>query len=104
MIDALDRWEIDPFTAPFLKLKAVEYTCRGELRTHSLDNRRLYCLKVHQEHVRATGWRVRINVRCSPVLPEVVGRFDLLNDGEPFKLEISRSWSPIRNSSFLDSC
>lgn len=63
LIDALSRWEILPLTAPFMTLQEVECICRGELRMHLLDNRRLYRSKVHHEHVRAAGWRVRVNVR-----------------------------------------
>ena len=86
LIDALDRWEIDPMTADFLKLKAVECNFHGHMRIHSLDNRRLYCLKVHQENQRAAGWRVRVTVRCSRVVREVVGRFDLLNGGRTIRI------------------
>ena len=46
----------------------VMYERRGQLYIHSLDNRRLLCLKEHQANVRASGWRVLVKIKADPVL------------------------------------
>ena len=62
----LDAWTCNPLEAEFLELKALEFSDRiGQVRIISNDNRRLYCLKAHQEHVRHLGWTVYVRVRVT---------------------------------------
>ena len=59
---AIWPWDVNPVDADFWKLRVIEYfQHHGErmLISHSLNNRRLYCLKQHQDHVRRLGWKVR---------------------------------------------
>ena len=54
---------------PRLTLAVIEYHDRqsGRLVSHSLNNRRLWCLKQYQERVRATGWVVWARVDATNV-------------------------------------
>lgn len=51
LVDALDNGEVDPETAPFLKLEVVERPWSGKYRLFCSDNRRLWCLKKHKENM-----------------------------------------------------
>merc|ERR1712224_916960 len=64
LVIQLDNGFIDPLAVPFLKLDVFEWPGRG---LYSINNRRLYCLKVHQDHMRPFNHTVRINVRIYPL-------------------------------------
>ena len=66
----LDRWEVDPLAASWLVLEGVEYECGGKMQLKSNDNRRLYCLKKHQENVREQEWVVYVRLRCARNQPD----------------------------------
>ena len=63
-IHQLDSWMLDTLNTDWLKLEVICFRDRqGHKRIHSNDNRRLLCLKTHQQNVRRLGWKVYINVR-----------------------------------------
>ena len=99
LLQGLNSWSIDPLTSRFLELEVVEVPgLYGELRMHSNDNRRLYCLKQHQEHVRP--WIVKVNVRCTrlpavPAIQRCFARRDLTDGGRSIRVR-RRSSSPPR--------
>ena len=68
----LDRWEVDPLAASWLVLEGVEYECGGKMQLKSNDNRRLYCLKKHQENVREQEWVVYVRLRCGRIPPDPI--------------------------------
>ena len=68
----LDRWEVDPLAAFWLVLEGVEYECGGKMQLKSNDNRRLYCLKKHQENVREQEWVVYVKLRCGRIPPDPI--------------------------------
>ena len=90
LILALDNWNLDTLEANFLMLDAVEYHRNGRLYIHSLDNRRLYCLKQHQQHKRSAGWTVNVKVVCSPIPFKAVGRMELLGGGREIRIRPGR--------------
>ena len=61
LIDGLSLWNIDPMVDDFLILEAFEFDrgAPGQTSICSIDNRRLWCLKKHQDDKRASGWVVR---------------------------------------------
>ena len=69
LISRLDSWELQPSEAEFMHLRVIEYCDRhdGRLLSHSLNNRRLYCLKQHQVHTRHLGWKVHAKVTATNV-------------------------------------
>ena len=69
LITALDSWQIDPTHMDFLSVDAFGKRCpaTGVYAIRSLENRRLYCLKQHQENV--STWIVHVRVRCK-LLPD----------------------------------
>ena len=72
LIAGLDSWEIDPGTVAFLQLDAFEYEdARGQLCIHSLENRRLFCLKQHQQNVQP--WTVNIRLQCIRIPNDAAG-------------------------------
>ena len=60
LIHQLDIGDFNATTADFLLLQVVQvhYKRQEQPTYHSLDNRRLYCLKRHQGNHRACGWKV----------------------------------------------
>ena len=101
MIERLKNWEIDPLSAPFLVLETVAIPEEGEeeLVLRSNDNRRLYCLKQFQEHVRSSGWIVYVKVtRQELPLTDAVRRFfshfDSFNDGRDIRVRGGRDARP----------
>ena len=68
LIHDLNNWYIDPLDSKFLILEVLEYeTPRGGVKAHSLDNRRLHCLKQHQAYCRTFGWMVFVYVVATQV-------------------------------------
>ena len=61
LIGSLDRGRIDPLKDTFLKFEVVERLGQG---LFSINNRRLFCLELHQEHVRRSRL-VMVRVRIS---------------------------------------
>jgi len=75
LISALDRRDpaCDPLTAEFMILDAVHVRgSDGRLAFRSLDNRRLYCLKQHQQRRNGKGRPVYVRLRVQEVPPAVV--------------------------------
>lgn len=66
LIGDLDAGRIDPLSTPFLKLDVVSWPGVGFM---SLHNRRLFCLKRHQDNVRQQQGNVKIRLLVFP-LPE----------------------------------
>merc|ERR1712083_797688 len=94
-IEKLDTWQIDPMTADFLVLDAVEFVNprNGDVTVKSIENRRLYCLQKHQEHVRP--WLVYMRVRCTRLPPDkslqrFFDRCEVNHDGATIEIEPSR--------------
>ena len=59
----LNEWRVDPMVEDFLVLDTVK--CRepdGQTRIYSLEKRRLYCLKKHQQSVRP--WTVYVGLHA----------------------------------------
>ena len=68
LVSGLDSGAIDAMTAPFLHLEAFHWPRKGY---YSVNNRRLLCLKRHQDHVRSSqvAAHVTVKVKVWP-LPE----------------------------------
>ena len=62
--DRLADWSIYPETEDSLQLEVVTVVDSGGRvkQIHSLDSRRLYCLKQFQEQIRASGWSNKAQV------------------------------------------
>jgi hypothetical protein len=66
LIAELVSWRTDPISEETLVLSAfVYYESDGQRKVHSLENRRLYCLKHHQRNVHP--WRVMVRLRCTEI-------------------------------------
>ena len=106
LIGRLGSWEFHSTEVEFLRLRVVEYHDRhdGRLISHSLNNRRLYCLKQHQSHVQHLGWKVKIkvvatNVSCCRDMITLIHRLRLLDGGSNIHTnsrELGRSHSRTR--------
>lgn len=102
LIDELNGWAHYPLeTNPFLLLEAVTTSNgRGARKIISNDNRRLYCLKTHQENVRMSGWIVHIRVKLvqlpnNPAVSRFVNRY--YPEHGPHSIRVRRrSASPLR--------
>ena len=66
LIKSLNAWELDPMKEEFLCLDAFEID--GHI--HCADNRRLFCLKRHQEHLRPQRWGVWVKVKVGVVVTD----------------------------------
>jgi hypothetical protein len=78
LIDELNSGEVDPLRHPDLELEVVRKLHGRHYRYYSNDNRRLYCLKEHQQHVEPRKVRVSAKLydwspafdRCLDRVPE----------------------------------
>ncbi len=70
LIDDLDSGRVDPRTHETMRLEVVFH----QGKYYSNDNRRLYCLKKHQENQQHTGWEVRVAARVH-IFPQAFNRF-----------------------------
>merc|ERR1712232_124122 len=99
--------EIDPLKALFLKLDVVKWPGVGYYSPH---NRRLYCLKEHQKHVRASKGNVKIRatvwelpvafvnaVNSHRVYNKFLRAYSTRNDGESVRLRRGMALGKNRN-------
>lgn len=70
LIDDLDSGRVDPRTHENMRLEVVLH--KGKY--FSNDNRRLFCLKKHQENQQHTGWEVIVAARVH-IFPQPFDRF-----------------------------
>ena len=68
---------IDASVPDFLKLDVRECRDHNGHDLYSLDNRRLYCLKQHQENTRHLGWVVHVRSKIITLDRKVIQRFEL---------------------------
>lgn len=94
LVNDLNAGLVDPLTEPSLRLDVVLWPKRGLI---SLDNRRLWCLREHQEHVWRTGGDHR-SVRARVFeLPE---SFEHLVQSSPIVDKFLRHYDPVGGGRF----